>query len=110
MNACIGDDIIQDRVPAQLRITNPIDSLKQGDSYQLEFNFSNIIGQSDPNKEVSYSSSDALIASVSSSGLITGESAGDATISLMADSEDGTLIANMQMNVGAITVVAPMES
>jgi len=70
MQSCIGDDIIDDRVPAQLRITNPISELKSGDTYQLEVMYTNIIGKQEAT-EVTYLSSDESLATISSTGLIT---------------------------------------
>ena len=106
--ACIGDDIIDDRVPAQLRITNPIDSLKSGDTYQLDYMYTNIIGVEE-SAEVDYTSSDESIATVSNTGLLTGVAGGDVTISLAADSEDGRLVATLPLNVGSVTVASSTE-
>lgn len=102
--ACIGDDIIDDRVPAQLRIANPISELKAGDSYQLETVFTNIVGK-EVDTDITYVSEDDDIATVTSEGLITGIAGGNATITLTAASEDGPLVVAMAIEVGAVTVV-----
>lgn len=106
--ACIGDDIIDDRVPAQLRITNPIDSLKAGDSYQLTHMYTNIIGAQET-AVIDYLSSDVSIATISNSGLLTGVAEGDVTITLATNSEDGRLVTTLPIHVGATTVASNPE-
>lgn len=103
--SCIGSDIIDDRVPAQLRITNPIDSLKVGDQHQIDFLFTDIIGRTIDGKEVNYFSSDDAIATVSTTGILEGIAAGDVTITVEADSGDGLLTADFQVNIGEVTAV-----
>lgn len=79
LSSCIGDDIIADEVPEQLRITNKIDSLRLGDSYQFEVMFFNNIGQQEE-QTVSWSTSNANVISVTQTGLVTGLQEGSATI------------------------------
>ena len=44
LSGCIGDDILSDRIEAQLRLLNPIDTLALGDSYQFELAYFNMTG------------------------------------------------------------------
>ena len=38
-SGCIGDDIIEDRVDPVIRISNAIDTLKNGTEYQFDASF-----------------------------------------------------------------------
>ncbi len=88
MTGCIGDDIIFDTVEEEVRISNPIDSLKLGDSYAFEEKFLNNVGQEEE-RFVLWSSSDPSILSIDGEGLATGLALGNATVTATVDI-DGT--------------------
>lgn len=77
--SCIGDDIIDDRVPEVLRFTNPIDSLKVNDTYQFEVKYFNEIGEEE-GADLVFTSSDDQVVSITSAGLAEGISPGTAKI------------------------------
>ena len=74
---------------ATLRITPAVVSMKKGETFQ--FNYGNTY-----DLEVTWSSSDESIASVSSTGLVTAHKAGNATITLAT-------------NVGSVTALVAVE-
>ncbi len=88
LTGCIGDDIILDTVEEKVRITNPIDSLKTGDSFTFEAKYFNNIGQEE-SRFVLWSSSDTSLLSVDNDGIATGKALGGATLTASVD-VDGT--------------------
>ena len=71
LSSCIGDDFIFDEVEPEIRITQFVDTLGIGDTFQLEAIFLNNIGQPEQ-AEVKWSSSDVAIATVDQDGLVEG--------------------------------------
>ena len=88
MTGCIGDDIIFDTVEEEVRISNAIDSLKLGDTYQFEAKFLNNVGQEEE-RFVLWSSSDPTVLSINEDGLATGLTLGEAIVTATVDL-DGT--------------------
>lgn len=84
---CIGDDIIQDTIDESLRIINPIDSLKQGDTYQFEVTFLNNIGKEE-DRPVIWTSSDPSLLTVDGNGLASGVAKGSVTITAEVELTD----------------------
>lgn len=90
-SACIKDDIIDDRVPERLNITNEIDSLQVGMTFQIETAFFNNIGQrTEP--AIDWSSSDEDIANINANGLLTAVGPGNVNILARVTLEDNTVI------------------
>lgn len=79
LSGCIGDDILDDFVPARLVITNAIDSLRVGETYQLEVNYFNNIGQAE-SRPVTWSSSNTSLVDISTGGLLTAKAVGQVSI------------------------------
>ncbi|NJO87348.1 MAG: hypothetical protein HC821_05065 [Lewinella sp.] len=77
--ACIGDDVIDDFVVAQLRIDNPIDSLSIDSTHQLQVRYFNNIGREEP-ISASWISMDPTVATVTADGKVTARAWGSATI------------------------------
>ena len=84
MTGCIGDDIIFDTVEEEVRISNPIDSLKLGDLYTFEASFLNNVGQEEE-RFVLWASSDPTILTIDEDGVATGLSLGEATVTATVD-------------------------
>lgn len=70
LQSCIGDDIIQDFVPEQVRILNAPDSIAIGESFQFDASFFNNVGGEEV-AEISWSSSDEAILTIDEMGLAT---------------------------------------
>jgi uncharacterized protein YjdB len=93
MTGCIGDDIISDQVPEEVRIINPIDSLKIGDSYPFEASFFNNIGEEE-NRFILWSSSDTSILMVDQDGVAIGLALGEATLTATVDLEGSNSVSD----------------
>ena len=90
-SACIGDDILQDTVAEQLRITNNIDTLAVGTTYQFEFRYSDNTGR-DGMTDVDWSSSDPNILTISENGLATAVDKGNVQVTAAATALDGSTL------------------
>ena len=88
---CVGDDFIDDRVDERLSIDNPIDEIQVNDTYQLNVTFFNNIGQPE-STNISWSSSNTAVATISSTGLLTAISEGTTSLRITADLENGSSI------------------
>ena len=109
--ACIGNDVIDDFVEPNIRITNPIDTIGFEDTYQFEATYFNNVGLTE-DLPVFWSSSDENIISITETGLATAINTGDAIISAEVTNPDGSTILNdLPVSVGAMTVIAevPVE-
>ena len=76
---CIGEDIRFDAVPEEIRFLNPVESMAVSETYQLKVTYFNNIGEPEE-ANVIWSSDNTLVASVNTSGLVTGISEGTTTI------------------------------
>lgn len=103
-HSCIGDDFIDDRVDPVLRITNPIDSISFGDSYQYEASYFNEVGLQE-SVDLLWTSSNPEIITVDQTGLVTGIEAGSSTIT--AEYLDGDILLqdSHTLGVGENTVI-----
>ena len=90
MSSCIGDDIIMDTVEERFELLNSIDSLQINDEFQINARFLNNIGVQE-NRTITWSSSDATIASVDNNGLVTGLALGNVTITGEVETTEGVL-------------------
>ncbi|NND05632.1 MAG: hypothetical protein HKN87_04560 [Saprospiraceae bacterium] len=102
---CIGDDIIMDGVDPVVRITNPIDTIAQGDSYQFEYMYLNEIGVASIPNNVEWTSSNVEVVAISSDGLATGNGAGSSEIKVAVQPGSGVRIEDqISVHVGETTV------
>ncbi|MEO1517160.1 MAG: DM13 domain-containing protein [Bacteroidota bacterium] len=108
--SCIGDDIIADTVPENLRISVSIDTLGVGDTYQFEAIFTNNVGQEE-DTNVQWTSSNSDILQVDDQGLATGVAMGMASVTASVDLADGagTVSDVFDLAVANRTVVAGPE-
>jgi len=90
-SACIGDDIIMDRIPERLNISNGVDSVQVNTTYQFEADFFNNIGQQE-SRSINWISTDDAVISIDTQGLATANSLGGATIIASTTLEDNTSI------------------
>ncbi len=105
LSACIGDDIVEDYVAPQIRITNLVSEIEAGTSYQFDFSFLNNVG----NREAvtpSWTSADPTILTIDQTGLAEGVAEGETMISLAYTDEFGeTASRSYPIEVGASTVI-----
>ena len=93
ISSCIQDDIIFDTVAETLRISNPIDTLGLGDTFQLESRFTNNIGEV-AEANIQWSSSAPDIINVDNTGLLSGLSQGNAEIFAEVTLPDNRFVAD----------------
>ncbi|MEO1262787.1 MAG: Ig-like domain-containing protein [Bacteroidota bacterium] len=84
MTSCIGDDVIDDKVPEAVRILNPLDTLGVGETYQFEAMFTNQIGVEEE-RPVIWETSDPAVITIDNDGLAAALAKGNATISATVD-------------------------
>jgi len=83
-SSCIGEDIIDDKIDASLKIDNTLATLAVGDTYQYTAVYLNNVGQQE-NVALQWSSSNPAVISIDpSTGLATALQPGNATISVSA--------------------------
>ena len=103
-SACIGDDIIMDRVDETLRITVQATSIAAGETFQFEARFTNNIGNVEEGRVI-WRSSDESILSITENGLATAIIGGNVIVSAEATLDDGsTLKEEMDVEVSMVTV------
>ena len=77
--ACIGDDLVQDLVPEQVRITNAPDSLPVDEMFQFTASYFNNVGQME-DVSIIWHSSDETVLSIDGNGLAKALKLGEVTI------------------------------
>lgn len=99
--SCIKTDLVNDRVDPKIFISNPLSSLKDGDTHQFEVNCFNYVGKEINNPDVSWSSSDESVLTITEDGLATGVNSGLATVTvtLITSEENLTITNNTEVDV-----------
>ena len=109
LNGCIGDDIIEDKVDPVVRVSNAIDTLKNGTFYQFEASFFNQVGMEEM-INLNWSSSDENIISISQTGLANALQVGTALITVDGLAPSGEQVsAELLVEVGDETIVSISE-
>jgi hypothetical protein len=103
LSACIGEDIIVDFVEESVRITNPVDTLGLGTTYQFEAMFTNQVGQTEQATFI-WESLDPEIASVTAGGLAEGLALGQAKLLCSVDLTNKIITDTIEITVGEKTV------
>lgn len=107
---CIGDDVIDDYVQPQIRITNPILEIEAGTNYQFEVSFLNNVGREESVAPVWASSAPELL-TIDQNGLATGVAEGAATVTVAFEDEFGETASrayNLEVGASTVIVVEPM--
>ncbi|MCB0703965.1 MAG: Ig-like domain-containing protein [Saprospiraceae bacterium] len=108
LSGCIGDDLIFDEVEEAVRITNPLDQLALGDTYQFTAVYTNNIGQTE-SANINWSSSDENLLSINSDGLATGLQKGDLTITAEVAINGKTVYDTRALSVTDSTIITLPE-
>ena len=107
---CIKDDILSDTVDPVVRLTQKAEAIALDESFQFEFIYLNNIGREE-SIAATWSSSAPEIISISQEGLATALSAGNATISIEYQDENGLLTDAIDVEVGNETIeVEPVQA
>lgn len=99
--ACVGTDTVEDFVPEALEITNPLISLKIGDSYDLMYRYLNNVGMEEE-AQVNWVSSNQNILEVDADGTLTALANGQSEISV--------ILAENQQLMDKIVITASNET
>lgn len=103
-SACIQNDIIEDFVEPQLRITSAVDSIGLNSSFQFESMYLNNVG-AEESVTVTWSSSDPSIISIANDGLAQALQNGTATITAEYINGSTMVTDTKTVTVGNTTVV-----
>ena len=105
LTACVGEDIVDDYVQPQLRITNPIAEIEAGTTYLFEVDFLNNIGMPE-DVDPTWSSSNTAVLTVDQTGFATGVAEGEAAVTVTYTDEFAeTVSRSYDLTVGASTVI-----
>ncbi|UXX78975.1 Ig-like domain-containing protein [Reichenbachiella carrageenanivorans] len=104
---CIGTDIEDDIVSEKLEITNPIMSLKVGDTYDLMYRYLNHVAAIEA-AEVRWETSNPSAITIDDQGVITAVAMGDTQITVYLKDND-QIMANLLVSADTETVLAPSD-
>ncbi|MBO3698915.1 DM13 domain-containing protein [Roseivirga sp. E12] len=103
--SCIGTDVVEDIIVEQtVSISQRLETLAVGDSYQFEANFFDEMGEQS-STEITWTSNNEAVMSITTSGLATGVAEGNVWISAMS----GAARDSVMVSVGQNTVLAAAE-
>ena len=105
---CIGEDIINDTIPEEIRFLNPIKNISVSETYQLNVRYFNNIGVEET-VNIMWTSEDTSIATVDSNGLVTGVSMGVTTIKAQTLVGTKTVENNLSITITANTTELKSE-
>lgn len=105
--SCIGTDIVDDLVDERLEITNPIMSLKVGESYELIYRYLNHVGDT-AQAEVIWKSENPSVITVNEQGNLLALDIGTSMISVVLTSND-SIMDNILVEAADETVVVVSE-
>jgi hypothetical protein len=106
-SACIGDDIIDDRVPAEVRITDAVDTLALGTQHTFRATFLNELGLEE-SRPITWRSSEPAVIDITATGLATALAIGQSELSAEATLADNSVVrATRLVTVGESTVAGP---
>ncbi|GGF78866.1 Ig-like domain-containing protein [Wenyingzhuangia marina] len=111
LNSCIQEDIVNDRVPEELRIISSVNALKVGDVVKLHASYFNNIGEKE-SKTVVWETSNPTVLSIDEfTTNITAKAEGTATITVKTIGVSGELTdSEIIMVVKDDVVVIPSEN
>ena len=102
--SCAGTDYVDDSVPAQIRILNPINTLQDGQTHQYQVRYFNRVGVEIPEQSFEWESTQPQIASIDSRGLLRAHSKGVADIWVRTtDNMGNTISSSDAVEVSEIT-------
>jgi len=103
--SCIGDDIIEDFVEPQVRISNMPQSIATDTTIVITPVFLNDVGQ-ETNATFEFESSDENVFSIDQTGLLTPVAEGAATLTVSTSYKDRSYSGSTDINISSVTVVA----
>ncbi|WP_370089902.1 DM13 domain-containing protein [Ekhidna sp.] len=91
LSGCVGQDIVLDEVPPEVRITNAISQMEINTSWQFKYMYLDNVGAESTPDEITWSTSNADIAIVNQDGLATALDYGNVEITLTATMDEVTV-------------------
>lgn len=91
LSGCVGQDIVLDEVPPEVRITNAISQMEINTTWQFEYMYLDNVGAEAMPDELTWSTSNADIAIVNQDGLATALDYGNVEITLTATMDEVTV-------------------
>jgi hypothetical protein len=109
--SCVKTDLVNDRVDPKIFISNPLLSLENGKTHPFEVNYFNYVGKEIENPNVSWSSSDSSVLTITDEGVASGVNLGIATVTAtFTTPEENLTIANSNsVTVSMSTVEDPVR-
>lgn len=105
--SCIGDDIIDDRVDPELRLTSSVDTLALGTEFVFKVVYFNNVGVEESISNLSWTSSAPEIISIDNAGKAKALSLGSSTLKAQFQVPNGPiLIESFVVHVGQTTIVS----
>ena len=104
LQGCIGTDVIDDLVTEKVEISNPLISLKVGDSFDLNYRYLNTVGMSE-SANVRWESSNEDIITINNEGRATAITHGSSTIKVTLVDND-LVMDEIDVKAGDQTVLA----
>lgn len=108
LTSCVGDDIVEDRVDEELRITNAIDTIGMNSTYQFETLYLDNVGVRQE-ANIEWSSSDNTLVSINNNGLAEGLGNGSVTLTAEYQGLDTYLLQSIEVVVGESTTEVENE-
>ncbi|MFL1010660.1 Ig-like domain-containing protein [Flavisericum labens] len=103
---CKGEDILDDEVPREVRILNPIQNLSISATHQYNASYFNNVGQQE-SIDIDWSSSNENVATINSQGLVNALAEGQTTVKAMvmvnSSIVENSTVLNVIMNDDAPT-------
>ena len=99
LQACIGDDFIEDRVDREIRVLNLVDTLILGETYAFDVRYLNEIGQEET-VSLNFSSSNPDVVSINQSGEATALQLGMSTIDITYEIDGEEVSNSFDVTVG----------
>lgn len=110
LSSCIGNDILEDTVAEEIKITDRVDTLGLNDTYQFLARYTDQIGRV-RDASVQWNSSAPAVLSIEPNGLATGVSMGEAIVYVELNEAGSPILQDStRVMVGANTVGPPAES
>ncbi|MEL7531194.1 MAG: DM13 domain-containing protein [Bacteroidota bacterium] len=110
LTSCIGNDILEDTVAEEIKITDRVDTLGLNDTYQFLARYTDQIGRVQ-DASVNWNSSSPTIVSIDANGLATGLSVGEATVYVELNEVGAPALQDsVKVKVGTETVEPPAEN
>jgi len=110
--SCIKTDLVNDRVDPKIFVSNPLVKLKKnGTGHQFEVNYFNYVGKEINNPDVSWSSSNESVLTITEDGFATGLEFGTATVTgtLTTPEENLTITSKDDVEVSTVTLTESVE-